>query len=72
MNTATTAENPSVEDEVHVKAEIRRMSEEIEQIFADMAESQRRIDALAASTQARLDHLKEAIRTRYPSANPFS
>lgn len=71
MNT-TAAENTSVENEEQIKAEIRRLEAEIEQDLAAMAESQRRIEALGASTQARLDRIKKHIRTHYPEARVFS
>lgn len=71
MNTAT-AETESPAEVEFYKAEIRRMNAEIEQILADTEGSQRRINALAASTQARLDHIKAMIRGCDPSANPFS
>ena len=73
MNTATTTtENPPVEDEAQIKAEIRRLKEEIEADLAAMAESQRRIEVLRVSTQARLDRIKKHIRTYYPEARVFS
>ena len=71
MNTATAETETPAEVEFY-KAEIRRLKAEIERDLAASAESQRRIEALGASTRARLDRIKEFIKTHYPDAHVFS
>ena len=59
MDTVAVTETPA-EVEFY-KAEIRRLKAEIEADLAEMAESQRRTEALGAITDARLDNIKRMI-----------
>ena len=70
MNT-TTAETETPAEVEFYKAEIRRLKAEIEADLAEMAESQRRTEALGAITDARLDNIKRmiaALQSKAPAA----